>query len=171
MTHCDECGSSQVDEAEVEGVVVGVCRLCGHLHGDQERVARVRERQEARERGLDPAVFPLVKVLERVPTFVVVAATAGRPARGEYPFVFLRVKEGGLGDVERLLTSLEMANRTTKRRWVVECTLQRGLLFILRPRFWKPVLDIDAADISEARADLPVLAGTLQRDVELGWWQ
>ena len=51
------------------------------------------------------------------------------------------------------------------------CTLQRGLLFILRPRFWKPVLDIDAKDIAEARADLPLLAKAIQRDVQLGWWR
>ena len=135
------------------------------------QVAQAEERIEARERGFQPEIYPLVKALEAVPTFRVKAASAGRVERAEFPFVFLRVKEGGLRDVEHLLTSLEMANRSTMRRWVVECTLQRGLLFILRPRFWKPVLDISAKDITECRADLPVLSKALQRDVHLNWWR
>lgn len=170
MALCDECGSSQVRETEVEGVLVGLCGLCGHLQGDEALVERARERREAAERGIDPVIFPLVRALDRVPTFRVEGASPGRPERSEYPFVFLRVAEHGLLDIERLLTSLEMANRSTKRRWVIECTLQRGLLFILRPRFWKPILDISAQDIAEARADLQLLAQVLTRDVKLGWW-
>ncbi len=168
---CDECGSSQVAEAEVEGVAVDLCGLCGHVQGDESRVALVEERREAAERGFEPIIYPLVRALEVVPTFRVSGASAGRPSLSEYPYVFLRVKLGGLIDVERLLTSLEMANRGTKRRWVIECSLQRGLLFILRPRFWKPVLDISALDITEARADLPLLAKAIERDVKLSWWQ
>ena len=171
MARCDECGSTQVGEAEVEGAAVELCALCGHVQGDEEQVARVRDRREAAERGFDPAVYPLVRALEEVPTFRVSGASAGRPSINDYPYVFLRVRTGGLDDVERLLTSVEMANRGTKRRWVVECSLQRGLLFILRPRFWKPVLDITAQDIAEARADLPQLAQAIARDVKLSWWQ
>jgi len=170
MALCDECGSTQVGEAEVEGVLVEQCALCGHLQGDESKVAYVREMQEARERGIEPIIYPLVCALEAIETFRIQDASAGRPERAEYPFVFLRVREGGIGDVERLLTSLEMANRTTTRRWVVECALQRGLLFILRPRFWKAVQDITSKDILEARADLPILAYSLRRDVSLGWW-
>ena len=171
MARCDECGSTQVAESEVEGAVVDLCALCGHVQGDDEQVAAVRDRQEAAERGFDPVIYPLIRALESVPTFRVSGASAGRPSINDYPYVFLRVKEGGLGDVERLLTSVEMANRHTQRRWVVECSLQRGLLFILRPRFWKAVLDITARDIAEARADLPLLAKTIERDVKLTWWQ
>jgi len=168
---CDECGSTQVAETEVEGARVELCALCGHVQGDDQQVALVRNRREAAERGFDPVIYPLVRALEAVPTFRVSGASAGRPSINDYPYVFLRVKEGGLVDVERLLTSVEMANRGTKRRWVVECSLQRGLLFILRPRFWKPVLDISAQDIAEARADLPLLAKAIERDVNLSWWQ
>ncbi len=171
MAICEECGSHQVRESVVDDVDVSVCQLCGHLMGDPEAVAVLEEREEARERGFQPAVYPLVRALETVPTFKVSAASAGRPERAEYPFVFLRVKEGGLQDIERLLTCLEMANRSTQRRWVVECSLQRGLLFILRPRFWKAILDITAQDIHEARADLPLLAKTIERDVRLSWWR
>jgi hypothetical protein len=170
MAECEECGSQRVRPARVEGVEVEVCALCDHVQGDAARVARVHERREAVERGFHRAIYPLVKALEGVPTFRVEAAEAGRPESGEYPFVFLRLRPEGLADLERLLTSLEMANARTRRRWVVECALQRGLLFILRPRFWKAVQAITAADIEEARADLPLLAQALARDVGLTWW-
>ena len=64
-----------------------------------------------------------------------------------------------------------MANQSTQRRWVVECALQRGLLFILRPRFWKAVLEINDVDIRQARSDLKLLAEIVARDVKLSWWQ
>ncbi len=171
MPACEECGSRQVTQRLVEGVEVGECPLCGHLQGDDERVARVERRREARARGLDPEVFPLVSALERVPTFRVSGASAGDEGRGDYPFVFLRLQPEGLADLERLLTALEMANHVTKRRWVVECALQRGLLFILRPRFWKPVTAISADDIRESRQDLAVLAATLEGNVGAPWWR
>jgi hypothetical protein len=167
---CDECGSRQVAESEVEGIWLQRCALCGHLQGDASRVAVAEERIEARERGYAPEVYPLVKALESVPTFRVAGASAGRPGTGEYPFVFLRLDPGGLRDLERLLTSLEMANRATKRRWVVETTLQRGLLFILRPRFWKRVQEITTTDVEESRSDLAVLAAAIARDARLSWW-
>jgi hypothetical protein len=168
---CEECGSRQVESVQLEGVRVERCALCDHLQGDPSAVARIEQRREAAERGFHPIVYPLVQALEAVPTFHVTAASAGRPETTEYPFVFLRLEPEGLRDLERLLTSLEMANRSTKRRWVVECSLQRGLLFILRPRFWKPVLEINERDILEARGDLELLADVLARDVRLGWWK
>jgi hypothetical protein len=169
-TVCDACGSRRLEPRVVEGVELRVCALCDALHGDDAAIERVELRREARERGYDPDVYGLVRALERVPTFGVAGAEAGDEVRHEYPFVFLRLAPGGLVHMERLLTSLEMANRETKRRWVVETTLQRGLLFVLRPRFWKRVSEITAADIHDARLDLEVLARTLARDTALPWW-
>jgi hypothetical protein len=168
---CEECGSHRVDLRSVEGVDVEECALCGHLQGDDARVARVEGRREARGRGFAPEVYPLVQALEQVPTFRVDAASAGDEGRRDYPFVFLRLEPTGLKDLERLLTAIDMANHATKRRWVVECALQRGLLFILRPRFWKPVAEISAADIRESRSDLDVLAATLRQNVAAPWWR
>lgn len=171
MDVCEECGSHRIEPAFVEGVEVERCGLCDHVQGEAAAVALVGERREADERGFSQLVYPLVKALELVPTFSVTGASPGRVETSEFPFVFLRVAPEGLKDVERLLTSLEMANETTRRRWVVECTLQRGLLFILRPRFWKAVLEIDETDIREARQDFKVLAEILARDVKLSWWR
>jgi hypothetical protein len=171
MSTCDECGSRQVAPRRLEGVDVEECGLCGHLMGDDRAVAVVEERRAARERGLDPDVYPLVLALERVPTFHVESATVGEPGRGDYPYVFLRLDPEGLADLERLLTALEMANHATKRRWVVECALQRGLVFILRPRFWKPVTSITPDDVRESRTDLVVLAEVLAKNVAASWWR
>jgi len=171
MARCEECGSHQVLARRLEGVDIEECGLCGHLMGEDARVAVVEERRAARERGLDPEIYPLVKALECVPTFRVESASAGEAGRGDYPFVFLRLDPEGLLDLERLLTTLEMANHATKRRWVVECALQRGLLFILRPRFWKPVTAITADDVRESRGDLAVLAEALQKNVNAPWWR
>jgi hypothetical protein len=168
---CDECGSRQVAPRRLEGVDLEECALCGHLMGDDRAVALVEQRREAKERGLDADVYPLVLALEAVPTFRVSGASAGDVERSEYPFVFLRLEPGGLVDRERLLTTLEMANHATKRRWVVECALQRGLLFILRPRFWKPVTAITRDDILESRGDLAVLADALRKNVAASWWR
>ena len=171
MAVCEECGSRQVALRLVEGVEVEECALCGHLQGDDRRVERVEQRRDAREKGHDPAVYPLVRALEAVPTFRVAGASAGDPVRRDYPFVFLRLEPTGLKDLERLLTAIDMANHATKRRWVVECALQRGLLFILRPRFWKPVTAISAEDILESRGDLAILAATLEQNVGADWWK
>lgn len=168
---CEVCGSRQMEPITLRGVEVERCGLCGHVQGDEARVAQLEAEAEAEASGHHADVYPLVRALDEVPTFRVVSTSVGRAETGEFPFVFFRVTEGGLKHVERLLTSLEMANRTTQRRWVVECTLQRELLFVLRPRFWKPVLEIDANDIREARTDFRILADILARDVQLAWWR
>jgi Zn ribbon nucleic-acid-binding protein len=168
---CDECGNHAVALRRVDGVEVDECSLCGHLQGDDRAVALVEQRRAARERGLDPTVYPLVLALEKVPTFAVESASGGEAGGGDYPFVFLRLDPQGLADLERLLTVLEMANTSTRRRWVVECALQRGLLFILRPRFWKPVTAITADDVEASRADLAILADVLSRTTAAAWWR
>ncbi|MDF1702624.1 MAG: hypothetical protein P1V36_15850 [Planctomycetota bacterium] len=168
---CDVCGSHQMEPATLRGASVMRCGLCDHVQGDAELMAGIDALDEAEQRGLHPDVYPLVQALEQVPTFHVTSTSVGRVETSEFPFVFLRLDPGGLRDLERLLTSLEMANRTTQRRWVVECTLQRELRFVLRPRFWKAILEIDANDIREARSDFRVLAEILARDVQLGWWR
>ena len=168
---CEVCGAEQVEPTVIDGRRAERCGLCDHIQGDIAREEQLDAVDEAAERGVHPDVFPLVQALEEVASFTVTGTSVGRAETSEFPFVFLRVAPNGLRDVERLLTSLEMANRTTQRRWVVECTLQRELLFVLRPRFWKPILDIDATDIREARTDFRILADILARDVKLSWWK
>ncbi len=168
---CEVCGSTQMAPVVVDETELQECGLCGHLQGDAAAVEQIELRREAEERGFHRLAYPLVRALETVPTWRVSAASAGDLSTCEYPFVFLRLEPDGLQDLEHLLTSLEMANRNTVRRWVVECALQRGLLFIVRPRFWKAIQDIDRRDIEECRADLGHLAEAVRRDVRLSWWR
>lgn len=171
MAECEVCGGHVMEAVTADGTELLECGLCGHLQGDEETVQRLEMLREAEERGYHPLIYPLVQALETVPTWRVSAASAGRLDTCEYPFVFLRLSPEGLQDLEHLLRSLELANRHTKRRWVVECALQRGLLFIVRARFWKAIQDIHRDDIEECRADLGHLAEAVQRDVRLSWWR
>ena len=157
----------------VEGVDVEECGLCGHLMGDDRAVAVVEERRAARERGLDPDVYPLVLALERVPTFHVETPPRAKRAAATTPTCSCASTPRGSPDLERLLTTLEMANHVTKRRWVVECALQRGLVFILRPRFSAEARGraITPDDMRESRGDLGVLAEVFAKNVSASWWR
>lgn len=170
---CEVCGSTHLEERTIEDRTVLVCELCGHIQGDEELQERVEMQERAEARDMDPRVYPLVEALETVPTFRVEKASAGRIDTLEYPVVFIRILPGGLPDLEKLLTSLDMTNRETKRRWVMECVLEAGvgLVHLMRPRFWKAVQEINAVDITESREDLPILASAIERDVSLGWWR
>ena len=170
---CEMCGSHQLEETVVEDRQVMRCQLCGHLQGDDELATEIEKRDRADARGIDSRIYGLVESLELVPTFRVEKASAGDLDTLEYPVVFLRLIPGGLVDLEKFLTCLDMVNRETQRRWVVECALEAGvgLVHLLRPRFWKSVQEINETDITEARADLPILAHAVERDVSLGWWR
>jgi hypothetical protein len=73
--------------------------------------------------------------------------------------------------LERLLRSLELANRETRLRWLVELTLQRGIVCLLRPRFYKSPSDLTPEDLDAAQKDLLVLGRSFRRDLGLSWWR
>lgn len=162
---CDVCGSRNVARREVEGQLLEECNLCGNLQGDDEAVALIEELRAGRERGLDDEVIPLVSVLESVGVFLIVQAS------GNPPEILFRLRGDDTRYLERLLRSIELANRETKLRWLIELSLQHDIVYILRPRFWQPPRTISAAQIEIAQRDLPVLAQRLRRDLSLSWWQ
>jgi hypothetical protein len=167
---CDSCGSHNVSRREIEGHLLFECHLCGDLSGDDGAVVLIDELREGRARGLDDEVIPLVSVLESTRAFKLIHASIGWREKGEAPSI-LFAASGGLRDVEKLLRSVEMANRETHFRWLVELTLQQSIVFVLRPRFFKPPLEITADEIRKAREDLGRLARCLRRDVSLSWWK
>lgn len=168
---CDVCGSRNVSRREVEGHLLFECNLCGDLAGDDKAIAFVEELRAGRERGLEDEVIPLVTVLEQTGFFEVVQATAGSPARHEAPVVLFRLTKSDTRPIENLLRSLELANRETRLRWLVELSLQQTIVFSLRPRFWRPPADVAPEDLRVARKDLSVLAARLRRDLALSWWR
>jgi hypothetical protein len=161
---CDVCGSRNVARREIEGHFLEECNLCGNLQGDDRAVALVEELREGRARGLDDEVIPLVGALEKTGAFRIVQATATPPQ------VLFELKELDARPIERLLRSVEMANRNTRRRWLIELSLQHGVVYILRPRFWQPPQEISPAELREAGADFAILARQLRRDIGLSMW-
>jgi hypothetical protein len=167
---CDVCGSRNVTRRDFEGGLLEECNLCGNLQGDDEAVARVEELRAGRARGLDDEVIPLVTALESTKVFRLVQASAGDPQRNAAPYVFFHLVKNDTSYIERLLRSIELANRKTRLRWLIELSLQKEIVYILRPRFWKSPADITPEDLVVARKDLRVLANRLRRDLQLSWW-
>jgi len=167
---CDVCGSARVIRREVEGYLLEECQLCGNLQGDDEAVARVEELREGRQRGFDDEIVPLTAALESTGVFKVVHSSAGDPRTNESPYLFFSLLKNDTAYIERLLRTLELANRETRLRWLIELSLQKEIVYMLRPRFWMPPAQISPEDIRTARKDLPVLARLLRRDLSLSWW-
>lgn len=168
---CDACGSHSVTRRDIEGYLLFECQLCGEMFGDDEAIALIDELREGRARGLDDEVIPLVSVLESTQAFRLVHASIGWKEKGEAPSVLFTAVRSDMRDIERLMKSLELANRRTHHRWLVELSLQQTLVFVLRPRFYKPPADITPGEIEQARADLGTVATQLRRDVSLSWWR
>ena len=168
---CDVCGSHNVSRRRIEDALVEECNLCGNLQGDDDAVQTINDLRTGRTRGLDDAIIPLVYVLEGAHVFRVVKATAGWAEGGEPPALFFTLTQNDTIHVERLLRSLELANRETHLRWLIELSLQHEIVYILRPRFWKPAEEISPEEIRLARSDLQVLASRLRRDLALSWWR
>ena len=168
---CDSCGSRNVKRREIEGHLLFECGLCGEMSGDDAAIALIEELRVGRARGLDDEVIPLVTVLEGTGAFRLIHASAGWKEKGEAPSLIFACTRDEFRSVERLLRSIELANRETKLRWLVELALQQTIVFILRPRFFKPPTEITGGEIDAARTDLRTLARCLRRDVSLSWWR
>ncbi len=168
---CEACGSRNMERRTVETILVEECQLCGNLQGDDAAVARIEEVRRGRERGLDEGIAPLVQALESSGVLQVTHASSGSLQSRESPHLFFRVTKNDAIHLERLLRTLEHANRETELVWLVELTLQHSLLYILRPRFWKRPQEVTPDEIRLARRDLPLLAARLRRDLQLSWWR
>jgi len=168
---CDSCGSYNITRREVEGHLLFECNLCGDLSGDDSAIALIEQLRRGRARGLDDEVSPLVEVLEETGAFRLVHASSGWKEKGEAPSVLFACTRDDLRSVERLMKSIELANRETKLRWLVELALQQTVVLILRPRFFKPPTEITGPEIDTARKDLATITKCLRRDTNLSWWR
>ena len=120
---CDSCGSRRVSRREIEGQLLFECDLCGELSGDDAAIALIDALRRGRARGLDDEVIPLVEVLEGTGAFRLVHASIGWKEKGEAPSILLACTRDEMRPVERLLKSLELANRETRLRWLLELAL------------------------------------------------
>jgi len=157
----------------VRGELIHECQFCCALEGGAAAVNEVYVEREAVRRGMDPSVFALVQVMEKIRGLKVREAGAGSGPDRIPPYIHFHVEEkpGILREIERILQSLEMSHRLTHRVWAIEAHHRNGeLRFALRPRFMKPVQDLDPEEIREAQEDLRLLAERLDRDMALSWW-
>lgn len=168
---CEACGSRNVARRTIEGHLLEECNLCGNVQGDDEAAALVEELRKGRERGLDDPVIPIVSILESSGAFEMVQASGGDPGGRESPYLLFRLTRHDPVWIERLLRSLELVNRRTRYRWMVELSLQHSVLYMLRPRFWKPPPEVTPEEIESARADLAMISAALRRDLSLSWWK
>src|SRR5262245_7395487 len=121
MESCSECGNRAVAARHYDGHSVLECELCGALSGSAGAVRAVLDARAARERGVDPAAFPLVRVLGDLRGLRVDAHGGGDRRRGELPFVtFQPVDAGGLLQLENLGKSLQLARHTLELGWTIE---------------------------------------------------
>lgn len=154
----------------VDGAAVRECGLCGAVFGERAAVASLADDEEARARGVAPGIWPLVRVLERLPGLCVHASGAGDPSAGILPYVELGATAAdALTQLENLAKSLHLAAGSLQLPWVVELGYERHLAFVLKPR--APGGSVAAAMVRAAGLDVGVLWRLLERDIELSWWR
>ena len=168
MDLCPDCGSRQIETRVHDGDVVHECGLCGALGGEPASVRRVLAHREARAAGVDPDVWPLVRVLDTLPGLRVLAQKPGGAARGLPSVQWQLLDLRGLAQLENLGKSLQLARRSLRLPWRIELEFEFGLVFTLQAR---PELPCGQEQLAHARADLEQLARAVERDRRLSWWQ
>lgn len=158
---CENCGSNAVVSKQIEGYTVSECQVCFHLHGDEEAMNQIHEIREAREKSIDPQIYPIYKVMEGISTFRIQFASPGYPQEKMPPYFSFRVIQESLKHLERFTEAVREANKRTKIHWVVEANFQKELTFTLKPNFQHDPYNISAEQISLAQRDLAVLAEIL----------
>ena len=172
MAACEECGGHDLRRLPGTGGAVFECGLCGALSGDDAAVSRVRDAREAAARGMDSALYELVKALEGIRGVRVVRADGGSATDGALPVVFVAVPHTaeGISDLERIAQSIVLARPRLQFPWMLEVDVQQRLLFLLSPRLPADGQRSRADDVKRAQQDLVTLAHALRRDRSLAWW-
>lgn len=154
----------------VDGSPVHECGLCGARFGDRRAVTSLGDAEEARGRGIAAGIWPLVRVLQRLPGLVVRSSLAGDDLARTLPFVELGVASAEcLHQLENLAKSLRLCSAGLHLHWIVEVEYQHHLAFVLKPRHGGGV--VTSAMVRDAALDVEVLWQQLERDMRLSWWR
>lgn len=171
MAVCDECGSDRLEAVRIEGVSVEECSLCGALSGNDDAVSRILIAREARERGIDPGIYPLVLALGKIAGLQVLMADIGDSERLVWPFVQLvPADHQSWRGVENLTKSLALSARGQDVHWVVEVEYQHRLVLTLKPRFHRDVARITPELVAAAQRGLERIRKNLEAHMVLSWW-
>lgn len=170
VDECPECGNRDMRVIVAAGAPIQECGLCGARFGDRIAIERLDDAEEARRRGVDVDVWPLVRAFDRVPGLQVREASGGDDERGTLPFVHLgATSPGALVQLENLTKSLLLGAGSLRRHWILEVEYRRSLVFALKPRHTGG--PVPPEQVRDARLDLDVLRRHLERDVKLQWWR
>lgn len=170
MHICPDCGNRDMRVRTAGGAPIHECGLCGARFGDRRAIETLEDQEQARQRGVPPAVWPLVRALERLPGLHVREAGGGEGTPPTVPFVELGVADHkALLQLENLVKSLQLGASALHCHWVVEVEYRRHLAFVLKPRHGGGA--IAAEFVRDAHNDLDLVRRHLERDRKLGWWR
>ena len=154
----------------VDGSPVHECGMCGARFGARVAVEALAFADEAKLRGVAAGIWPLVRVLERLPGLAVRTSAAPDAAAGVLPFVELgATSPQALVQLENLAKSLRLGAGSLRLHWIVEVEYQHHLAFVLKPRHGGG--PVPAAMVRDAVIDLDALHRLLERDTRLSWWR
>jgi len=148
---------------ELDGATVIECGLCGERFGERRAVTGRTLADEATERGIDPIIWPLARVLEQLPGLVLGNSSPG--TQDSPPSVELVVTgQDALLQVENLAKSMRLAAGGLRSRWRIEARFEHSLVFAV-------AATEGAAALRDARIDVETLAQHVERDMRLTWWR
>ncbi|MFN3240319.1 MAG: zf-TFIIB domain-containing protein [Planctomycetota bacterium] len=163
MQTCPECGNHDMRVVQRDGASVHECGLCGATFGDRRAVRGAELADEAFARGVDEEIWPLARVLERLPGFTLGSCSAG--GRGGLPFVELVVAgHEALVQLENLAKAVRLAAGALRCRWLLEARFENTLVVVVRA-------DGGEQELRDARIDVEALARHVDRDMRLTWWR
>jgi len=139
------------------------CALCGEQFGERRAVTGSSLLEEAERRRIDPIIWPLARILERLPGMDLGASSAGHDE--VLPFVDLVVVgQEALRQVENLAKAMRLAEGSLRCKWRIEARFEHTLVFLVSPA-------LKHSTLRDARIDIEVLAQQLERDMRLTWWR
>ena len=163
MDACPECGNHDMHTVELDGATVIECGLCGERFGERRAVSGRDLADEATERGIDPIIWPLARVLEQLPGLALGSSSAGSATCP--PSVELVVTgQDALLQIENLAKSMRLSAGSLRCPWLVEARFEHSLVFVVRA-------DLERAALRDARIDIEMLAQNVDRDMRLTWWR
>ena len=148
---------------KLESGTVIECGLCGEQFGERRAVAGSSLHVEAERRGIDPIIWPLARVLERLAGMDLGATSAG--SGEQLPFVDLVVVgQEALLEIENLAKAMRLAEGSLRCKWRLEARFEHTLVFLVSP-------GLKNSTLRDARIDIEVLAQQVERDMRLTWWR
>ena len=163
MDTCPECGYHDMRAVTNAGGTVIECALCGEQYGERTATNKSDLALEAERRRIDVLIWPLARVLERLPGLDLGATSAGS---GEsLPFVdLIVVGQAALLQIENLAKAMRLAEGSLRCRWRIEARFEHTLVFLISPA-------LKNSTLRDSRIDIDVLAQQIDRDMRLTWWR